>query len=603
MKLLSILISLAMMLSGGYMAEDPNMAASTVITVRDAVISIDGEEYPLSPSIVLGAASENGAALLDVSMPLGEDVLFPVQVKIADSGLGMLLGESTTLYNLTPAFFDELLEGEEIPGEVLNMLDSYGRLLGAAYKLDQESMLQYQDDHRAKVKKLFDDAYHEDATFHADGKEQSGLIVDFELPHERVAGYLDYAYSIAPVEYIDAYFDYVNTVFGMSGMPEVDSVSDLLNVAGVTITLDGDLTYNDTSAAADLLFHITIDPAAMAPELIGESTEDAEVVSFDIPMEIIAHSATNLEYTMSMDIEGVQMNLTGTATDDSQSVSMTMAEDSADLMTMDMSILPLEDGSMQTVVDMNMFVDTVTAVFSVDGVANDEGSTTDFSFTFTEGDSTNFVNFAVDVAHDAITDRTADAAVVEINSLDELESNTGLMMAAMSLVGGAEKLMNDESIAALVELMNTSYEMEAAIEPDENMYETVGTEEISAEAVIPEFGWLPEGYEVSETSVQPDGYTTSVYLEKDLGDGDYSTIYIDLYAYNTVSSSATYAIVDGSAQPVDGPIITIERDEYDTIMASTDIDSIEIWLNCFEPGLSDEDIVRILTNISFSEAA
>lgn len=615
MKLLSILISLAMMLSGGYMAEDPNAAASTVVTIRDAVVTVDGEQYPLSPEIVLSAASENGSALIDVGMPLGEDVLFPVQVKIDESGLGMLLGQSTTLYTLTSEFFDSLLEGEDIPDEAIAMLESYGKLLGAMSSIDQTASLEQSQALGEKFMELIGDAPAEEATFHANDQDQTGQRVVFSLTSEQLSEYMDYAFSLMPAGFAEAYYGYLNATLSMAGMPEVDSYSDILAMSGMEMSIDGDMTYNETSSVAELVYHMTVDPDAATLGTEIAATEDSEIadtievtaaepVTFDIPMEITVHTPENVEYTMDMDMEGVQMVMNGNLVAGAQTVTMELTAEDEVAMTMNVNTQPVDD-AMQVSFVMNMEVDGVAVVLGVDNAPTDNGSTTECDFNISEESAAYGVSFAVDVTHDTFADRTEGATVAAINSLEELESNSGLMMAGMSLMGDAEKLMNDESVMALVGLLTAAYEEEISVEIAENTDEETTAAVTSAEIVMPEFGWLPEGYELTETTVQPDSTYVSFCLEKDLGDGYSSIIYVDADYYDYEKPDTTlYAIADGSAQQIDGTLLTIERIE-DSLLAYTTIGSTDIWLNYFndDANLTEEDIIRIIANITIPEAA
>ena len=611
MKLLSILISLVMMLSGGYGTEDPNAAASSIVTIRDAIVTLDGAEYPLNPSITLGAASENGSALLDVGMTLGEDILFPVQVKLSDAGIGLVLGESGTVYTLTPAFIDELTGGEELPGEANEMLESFGQLMTAMGNLDPASAAEQQKAAGEKFLELIGDASGEEASFTANGEEQTGKRVDFTLTSDQVVEYMDFCFEQMPEGYADAYFGYLNATMRMADLPELNGFGDILSISGMELTIDGHVTYNETSGVADLTYHTSIDPeaAGIGSELSDSELSDAvevtpaEPVSLDIPMSITVHTPEDIEYSVDMDLDGAQVIMNGAYTDGAQTVSAEFNIADEGFMTMDVSML-----SGQTSVLVNMDVDGVGFDLSINNTATDAGSTTECAVSFADEVFSLGAQFAMDVTHDPIADRTLDATVAEIDSSEDLESNAGLGLAAMSLMSGAEKLMNDESILALVEAVQayTAVEDEYTVETVEETAEIAENPEATEEAAqstlpTPIFSVLPEGYELTESDQSSENYA-SFYFEYAIDDGEYhSTLYVDMessgydYGYDTYS----YTVTEEGVQRMDDPVVTIHRYEDGSFYADYVLnESITLHLSYYDADMSDEDIVRILTGIT-----
>ena len=596
MKLLSIILSFVMLLSVCAAAEAPD-AASAVITVRDAIVTIGGEEIPLNPSIVLGVSGEDNSALIDVGMPLGDDVLFPVQIRYDESGLGLLLGESETLYTLTPAFFEEMLGGVEIPDETFSMAQSYGELLNAASGMDPSAALEQQRISGEKLMELIGDAPAEEASFHANGEDQVGQRVVFALTNEQVLELMDSVYAQMPEGFSEAYFGYLNALSSMTGMPEVNSFGDLFALYGMEMTVDGEIIYNETSAVADFVLHAT---AASDPAAVQDSGDEAAVdpISIDMPMKVTVNTPENVEYSVSMNFEGVEMLMDCALIDGAQTVSATIAAEGETVMTMDVNVLPIDESAVQTLVSLNLGADGVALSAAIDSIATGKDSTTACEFAYDDGAVACGASFAIDIAAETFADRTTGKTGVAISSVEELQSNSGLLMAGMSLLGGAEKLMSDESIVRLVE----------AVQPYLYVADTVSVEETveTAENVsvpTPEFGWLPEGFELTESIVQPDAAYASFYIEKPFGD-DSSAIYIDMSVdtYTDFENTATYVVVDGVAQPADGPVITILHSETGAD-AYTTIGNIDVWLSFYNSELTDEEIIQLLTGISFPEAA
>ena len=263
MKLLSLLICFAMMLSGSYTAEDPNAPASTIVTVRDAVVYVQDQEFPLNPSITFGASTAEGGALIDFGMPLGENTLFPVQAKIDENGLGLMMGQSSSAYTFTPEFFDSLLEGQEIPDELFTLLDAYSTLLGSMKDMPFTGTPEQNAAIAAKFMELIGDAPAEEATFYADERDQTGKKIAFSLDNDQYIEILETGIAALPAEYLEAYYAYMNAMMILSGMPATNSLKDMMAAIGMSVAIDGELTYSDTSAVADMLIHITSDMTAM----------------------------------------------------------------------------------------------------------------------------------------------------------------------------------------------------------------------------------------------------------------------------------------------------------------------------------------------------
>ena len=96
-RILSIFVCIAMLLSVACFAEEA-APASTAITISDVVVSLNGEDYALPQTATLNVAADGENALLDFFMTSGEDTLFPVQAKMDEAGLSLLLGTSNTAY-------------------------------------------------------------------------------------------------------------------------------------------------------------------------------------------------------------------------------------------------------------------------------------------------------------------------------------------------------------------------------------------------------------------------------------------------------------------------------------------------------------------------
>lgn len=83
LNILSILLSLAMMLTGAAGLETDVPMANT-LTIRNVTLDYNGEGFTLEPSLTAGVMTDNGTAVYDFSMASGDENLFPMQLVITE---------------------------------------------------------------------------------------------------------------------------------------------------------------------------------------------------------------------------------------------------------------------------------------------------------------------------------------------------------------------------------------------------------------------------------------------------------------------------------------------------------------------------------------
>ena len=81
LNLISILLSLAMMLTGVGGEGQPEQA-SRVATLRNVMVTYNGEPVRLSPEAHLGVSTDGESALFDFGVDLDGNALMPVQVGV-----------------------------------------------------------------------------------------------------------------------------------------------------------------------------------------------------------------------------------------------------------------------------------------------------------------------------------------------------------------------------------------------------------------------------------------------------------------------------------------------------------------------------------------
>jgi len=233
------------------------------------------------------------------------------------------------------------------------------------------------------------------------------------------------------------------------------------------------------------------------------------------------------------------------------------------------------------------------------------------------------LSFDVTIEKKEIVDRIATATAQEIyNTPEDIENSSNLVLAAMGLMGDVEKLMSDETVAPLIELFTAVSEefstsssiaiiggadedTEIWIEDGKACEGENGSDGNDDPALLsftlPEFGWLPEGYELSEQYVYADDSDCAyLYFDYTLDDENYyPSINVDFHGMSEAVSSVTYTVAeDGTVQPVTDRMIIAEIDEdMESIYATSQFDGFAAYLYYYGDHITVEDAVNIIANL------
>jgi len=615
MNIISLLVCIAMLFSGGYTADDPNAAAAAQITVRDLAISIQGEDYSLSPSVTFGASSENGETLIDLFMTLGDQILFPVQAKIDDAGAGVLLGSSNTAYTFTPELFDELMGGEEIPEEVFTLIDSYSTLVNSIPTFDSAMREEMNLANIEKILELAGDVEITEATFTADETEQTGKHFAFELDSAAIAEWAEYSTTLMPEDYAAAYNNYLKATLSLAGETEADSFSDYMALSGMDMSISGEITYNETSSVWDIVYHTVMDQTAIYLEM-GYTEDDlvememSEPIAMDMPMTIIYHNPDLMECVMTMEQDGVSIDVSAFVIDGGYiTMGMSISEPEVAVMDFAFDALLGEDGLTITNLNLMMDVDGTAITLVTETVPGDEITTTTVGFGYSDEAFDASVSFFVDETHEPVADRISAANVQTISSMEEMEgaASTGLTLAAMSMMGDVEKLLNDESIAAIIPVFEQFFGASEDYSMTEVYTEESATEVIEIPAFAePQFNVLPEGYSMMDSYYDSEyGCYSYIFTHADDVYGEYVT-YVDIYSPDSEMSEDTffYQISGGAAAPIDGEVLSVSSYSYDDFAYTSiwgDVGGYYVSLTSYDTSLSADALANIIAGIAFGE--
>ena len=301
--------------------------------------------------------------------------------------------------------------------------------------------------------------------------------------------------------------------------------------------------------------------------------------------------------------EDVDMDLAMTASQsgDDNYVSYTMSvDDGYELVQIDCNIATsaAEDGSTETTTLLAFSVDQDSITFTMDSAAQPDGfslSSIDISASGdmldSEALSSLGLSFSVKTEPVEIEDRIAAAANTEVYNTDEdIENASSLMMSVMGMAADVEKLQNDESVAAL---LSAVYDLtDNDVVDDDYSDDDDDGDPADLPFAMPEFTWLPEGYELDDSYISEYGYA-SLYFEYTGDDDEYhSTLYVDLSEASS-SSSVNYTL---SGESLDEPVITIEREDG-CIDALAILNGVEVSVTYYDDDLTDEDILSLFAGI------
>lgn len=444
-SIISLFVCLAMLVSGAGLSADPNAAAARTAVISDIVLTIEGESYALNPQIAFGVQTENNSALFDFGILSGEDVLFPMQVKLDDAGVALQADDSSA-YVLPAALIDEAMGADILSGEAVeNYISSYSNLMGVSVSAMQD--LEYYADLAQKEMELLNgiigDVPTEETTIFIHGADQPATIRSYTLNQEQIAQLLDEVMNLMPESYKAAYEEYWAAYTALMApmgveLPATMSVSDILAESGMEITMDVTET-------------LTADGAGFISAVVTETVTIGEVSeTFQFPMEIAVDDADTMNLVIQTAFEEedfdpmnmiFEFNMDGAYLD----ASMVMT-DNTDTIAMYAAVY--QDDDMDGDVNFVIAYDCMIGGMPITMNFNNEGSGANFEFDM---GGLNGLSFHIEQVHGPIEDRIASAKQVVFESWEDENAINGLSMAFLGLMSDVEKLMGEESIAALAE--------------------------------------------------------------------------------------------------------------------------------------------------------
>lgn len=617
---LSLLLCVAMMMSGAFLNEDVDAATSYVNEISNIVLSVDGTDYPIDASALLGAKSENGAGVLSFEMTMGEQTLFPVQAKISADGLGLLLGQSSVNYTFTDDYFDSLFFDDTFYDEdELSLLDTlleqYVSVLSNATQLSAQSYLTERDPEKAKafndyILSLADDLQIGDSTLTIDGNEVASETVAFSLNTPDLVNILDYYFENNAPELGESVLEFVRTafIFEFEGeeLPEFSTVSELFDAVA---TLE-DVEYCEDELVVQYEHNLTADmQGTVDAQLIITEEEDDDFWQLTVSMHMEVSSANDFTFdcTFSEPEMDLGFHMEGAVHEHAMEYTVRMEDmvdrvDAADeeklIYTVHQTYETADDGAYSTQYEMSydFYGEGALNISAATDVAADLTSHSTMNMEVLIDEHSFGFSCDVDGGMGEFEDRISEAKVTEINSDEETSNATGLALAAVGLSSDVEKLMSDEGVMAVIDAYNEIFDDYEYEEYEE--YASDDPEDLPF--TVPTFAYLPEGYD-SEPSYE----SCSAALDEGYGyyyvyfENGEDTLYMSI-SYSGYRIEDEYYVLadDGSVAPINGTMLQYAADD-DYRHVSWTQDGAIMSITAYDSEIDLDTLVKIIEGISF----
>lgn len=460
-RVLSILLCLTMLLSGFCLAEEAAPAKAATAVISDITLTLEGTEYALNPQIAAGALAGDNSLLLDFSILSEGDALLPVQAKLDEGGVALMLGSSRTAYAIPMELLAEELYLDELPMEALGAyIEAYGRLMEMAMDLQKNPVQLTPAETDALLAKVGVDIAAENVTATINGVKQPASHRTYTVDHGQMLQLVDEMMNTIAPGYMAAYSDLMNAAFALTG--EESPLGDAVTYSALfaEVPMEMTMTVDETVNAAGSGFG-TID---LTMSVTADTYGEPETVSLRLPMEYTAIDADTVSITAStvIDADGSELAMDFVSAVDGQfsNTSLTMLVDQSVSINITAENLPGFDGSsaMNTAFDVAIDgEDTASAAIGYTAFAD---GTASCDFRVSAMQSLYGFSCHADIGGYALEDRISAAETMAFSELSETDpAFMRLMLAAAGLAGDAEILLNEASVAPLVNAITEMIEM------------------------------------------------------------------------------------------------------------------------------------------------
>ena len=629
--ILSLLMSLALLLSGGSMAEDPAAPAGRTTTIDEIVLTLDGTEYPLDVSAAFGAGTDAESGVFDFFLTAGGETLFPMQAKVSDDGLSFLLGDSETVYTLSAEYLDSLVSGISSMEDFLSYMNAEFESMAALqaadeFVPDEEALAAFIEELNAIIG---DDYVAEDASIFSSSARLPATRTTFSLDPERLGAALDAFCAMMGEDFTAQFFDVYNAQLAASGMDvEFSSFSEMLaylEELGAQMWLE-DFEILATEEDPDL--------SEVSGELVAWWPDN--YLYMRVPIHVRAEAADRTTTEMSLIVNDFGTLFDISTRVDGGYTSMSYEMDLLNALTLDMELEALEsaDGSIEESMEMTMrLMDYAGTLYLTDSFDSLPAPTTEFTMTLDGGTDASGdavydfgmrltseqlgdlgLSFRVSDIAGEVADRTAGLDEIVVTSDEDMATvGSALALSAMGLAADVDPLLSDPSVVAAIDAVNALVEEGYFDSWITESYEDATTTTVTSSDpddlsfTVPAFTVLPEGYALGDawvdfwTEEHDDGTVNTyedLYMTFTNEDGYEISANFYKYPYSTSSSETAYFIDDGAVIRQGGAPVNLNFFEDGTGYANFYPDGLtSVSFSWDDPALTEDDILDMLAGI------
>ena len=629
--ILSLLMSLALLLSGGYMAEDPAAPAGRTTTIDEIVLTLDGTEYPLDVSAAFGTGTDAESGVFDFFLTAGGETLFPMQAKVSDDGLSLLLGDSETVYTLSAEYLDALVSSVPDAEEFLSLMTSEFESMAALQTVDEfvpdeEALAALIEELNAIIG---DDYIAEDASIFSSSERLPATRTTFSLDPEQTGAWLDACLAMIGEDYTALLFDVYNALLSELGAEaEFSNFSEMLaylEELGTQVWIE-DFEILATEEDPNL--------GEVSFELVFWSPDS--YLSMRAPIHVRTEAADKETSEMSLIFNTFGKLFDLSTRVDGGYTSMSLEMDLLNALTLDMDLEALEsaDGSIEESMEMTMrLMDYAGTLYLTDSLDSLPNPTTDFTMTLDGGTDASGdavydfgmrltseqlgdlgLSFRISDVAGEVADRTAGLDEIVVTSDEDMATvGSALALSAMGLAADVDPLLSDPSVVAAIDAVNALVEEGYFDSWITESYEDATTTTVTSSDpddlsfTVPAFTVLPEGYALGDawvdfwTEEYDDGTVNTygdLYMTFTNEDGYIISANFYRYPYSTSSAETAYFIDDGAVIRQDGMQVDLDFFEDgggNVYFHADELTSVSLFWD--DPALTEDDILDMLAGI------
>lgn len=612
-NLLAILVSLAMLLTGGTTAATPETPVGRVVTIGNLQVSHNEDDADLDLYATLGVTTDGAQTLYDFFIGDDDETYLPFQLSATENSLLMRNDKDGQTLALTAADLEKLF-GDTLGGAgdgtaMLNdMLNAYAKMLPAyadmlAIMADEDEMTTLRRRSWEIYDKTVERGEGAPGKVEYDGELYDVMTYEYTLDGGQLGALADAVYASDPrlKGFSDAYFDFLAQMpedlaeLGLSGANSYEALLKNFDIAmrvsesiadNGLVMMDGKLTVAPPAVTGTE----PIGPIAYNVHQARMEDDEYTTVTFDVPVTGMLLSCY-VEYSRDNGDSHVTYTVSGNPEDGAAGDGEVEGDgEDALYITLDYDETRGDDmieryasGTLDAEGDIHLD-------FTLEADHDAEGAgVSHIACNANIGEERYAVDFDVVATNETVEQRVSgeDAVALADYNFPALMANLG---------EDFSQLMDSPDVQTLVGMFpqTTQPAMDAPAETEEPEAEEETAEGLSF--ANPKFDWLPEGFTVEDIDVD-EQYEDVTCMLVNAETGDTITVDLTTSAYED-DGMHYYVVKDDGFKAVDGLLIS-EEDYEDYYLYSADDGKVSYLIYPDSKDIPYTDIMNLLIGLHF----